>query len=422
MYGFRYHLITVVAIFMALAVGLLLGVALVRSDAPVAATDSMVSSLQQSFDTISGENSRLSQELSQADSLSQALLEEWADGRLEGQTVVVLTGEDDEETARLVGAAVAMAGGQAVPVTLSLPDSSDAQAVSNLAAGLAGAGVDVPADASADQLRGAVADALASEWASAGGWAAALPGLAASGSQGADGPAASSGGPSLSSAGDAASFASSDAAGSSASQGRGGTDGAGSRGAAPSSDSQGNAPAGWEGCPVSAMLEQGGFLSAGGDVAGVLAASRFVDVATDSDGTDPDCLQLLSSLRLAGAVVAAAQIGQGQTGVVGAAWDEGIAGAGSLERQSGAYALLSLLTGGANQEVYGVDGSGGWPSHEADPARGSSSCAGADRGQASLAPVTASGDGSGSSSAASSVTASGDGAGSSSPSDQNSGR
>jgi hypothetical protein len=59
-YGFRYHLITVIAIFLALTIGLLLGASLGRSGSADAPTDSMVSSLQQSFDAITQENGRTS--------------------------------------------------------------------------------------------------------------------------------------------------------------------------------------------------------------------------------------------------------------------------------------------------------------------------------------------------------------------------
>lgn len=334
---------------MALGVGLLLGLALVRSNAPSAATDSMVSSLQQSFDAISGENTRLTQDLSQADSLNQTLFDSWVPGRLSGQKVVVLAGHDDQESARQVVSATKAAGGQALVASFSLPDEQNSKALSELADALAGAGVDIGTDADEQQVRSAVCEAFALEWASAAEWPTVSLSSAASSSLDRPGSDASSldgevartlGGRAVSSSGDVF-------------------------GAAFSQDSDASAPASnsdfQQDYPVSFLLEQRGLLAIDGGVQQALGADRFVDVATLAGEPDSNCLELLAALQRAGGVAVAAQTGQDQTGVVGAARDEKISGTGSLGELSGNFTLISLLSGDGEPGIYSVEGAQDWP-------------------------------------------------------------
>ncbi len=357
MYGFRYHLITVIAIFLALTIGLLLGASLGRSGSADAPTDSMVSSLQQSFDAITQENGRLSDSLEVATSFNDDLLREWARGRLEGQDVVVLTNGQSSDAAAAVEDAVALAGGTTVGVELALPDQSD-EGFASLVEDLSAAGLDVSADTTSDELVDAVAKALAQEWAQAGETARTAVQSGSPDASGADssGDAGSSG----TQTGDKGAGDSDASSAPASSDSSGASDASAAGGSGASSDAVAwDDP--WDACPISRVLREHGALSVSGDFVDVVTARCVVDVAlTDGVADQPD-LALARALAAQGASVATGQL-QGQDGsqLVGAGWDDGIAGTASLGTNEGAYGVIGLLTGLAPGE-YGTEGSLGWP-------------------------------------------------------------
>lgn len=157
MYNLRYHLLTIVGIFLALAVGLVLGVALGRSDAVDTTTDSLVSSLQRSFDSLERDNGALQARAQSAESLSDAELAAWARGRLAGARVLVLADDGSLAASDEVRRAVGQAGGEASVASLALPDDASA-----LADGLRDVVDGLPSDRAG--LARALGAALASEW------------------------------------------------------------------------------------------------------------------------------------------------------------------------------------------------------------------------------------------------------------------
>lgn len=160
MYDLRYHILTIVGIFLALAIGLVLGLALGRSGAADVTTDSLVRTLQESFDALQEENDSLQAQASSSESLSEDMLDAWAQGRLSGVRALVLAGGASEaEQAAL--RALEDAGARAEVVTLRMP--REAGALGSLAALVGADG----ADADADALARSLGDALCAEWRSA---------------------------------------------------------------------------------------------------------------------------------------------------------------------------------------------------------------------------------------------------------------
>ena len=98
MYNFRYHLVTIVSIFAALAIGLLLGVALTGSDLVRDASSNLAKSLTEQFDDLNTKNRELLNRLEREQLFSSQLATGWQQDRLEGRTIVLLTrmpkGED----------------------------------------------------------------------------------------------------------------------------------------------------------------------------------------------------------------------------------------------------------------------------------------------------------------------------------------
>jgi hypothetical protein len=91
MYNFRYHLVTIVSIFAALALGLLLGVAITGSKLVQDASTNLAESLTEQFDELNNANEALTEQLKTEQSFSDGLLASWQKNRLEGRTILILT-------------------------------------------------------------------------------------------------------------------------------------------------------------------------------------------------------------------------------------------------------------------------------------------------------------------------------------------
>ncbi len=124
MYNFRYHLITIVSIFVSLALGLLLGAAIASSDLAQSTTDDMIDSLLSRYDTLTQTNTRLEQEAQDNLALAAMLRGPWANNRLEGRTIVVLLGNSVEDVSlrTSITATINSADGNVVGVTVEQPD------------------------------------------------------------------------------------------------------------------------------------------------------------------------------------------------------------------------------------------------------------------------------------------------------------
>jgi hypothetical protein len=124
MYNFRYHLVTICSIFLALAIGLLLGAAITGSNLVRDTSQGLVDSLLEQFNEITNENTKLSQQLEIERPLAQQLLGSWQVGRLEGRTVVILASgnANDTDLTRQTAQLIAESGGVPVTVTVVAPE------------------------------------------------------------------------------------------------------------------------------------------------------------------------------------------------------------------------------------------------------------------------------------------------------------
>ena len=160
MFSFKYHLLTICAVFLALAVGLLLGAAIGGSGLLSTTTSDLVESLSKDFTDLNKRNDELTLEVSEYSALSGTFIDQWQPGKLAGRDVMIVAGSSNEQrsAAQEVAKYVAAAGGryailQVNTVALGTGDEAISAALRNLVPDVAGRDY-------ADVL----ADALAAEW------------------------------------------------------------------------------------------------------------------------------------------------------------------------------------------------------------------------------------------------------------------
>ena len=114
MYSFKYHLVTICAVFLALAGGLLLGAAIGGSGLLSTTTSDLVDSLFDKYSDLSSQNDELDLTAKQYESLSASFIDKWDDGKLANMDVMILTGtsSEDSNASREVAGYVSDAGGR----------------------------------------------------------------------------------------------------------------------------------------------------------------------------------------------------------------------------------------------------------------------------------------------------------------------
>jgi hypothetical protein len=122
LYNLRYHIASLVAVFLALAMGLILGGLVVRAGVFDQQQKALVKSLRTEYGNIKQKNVKLSSQLNLESTYSKQITDAWVIGRLSGSTVVVVTSGASTEGADEVAASVKSAGGNAATVTLVKPD------------------------------------------------------------------------------------------------------------------------------------------------------------------------------------------------------------------------------------------------------------------------------------------------------------
>jgi hypothetical protein len=160
MYNFRYHLITICSIFIALAVGLLLGAAITGSDLVRDTSNDMLDSLLTRFDETEGRNAELAAALEAEQGFNVTLFDGWKAGRLTGRTVVILTDTATTGGGLTTSVSETVSGAGANPVRVTVLKSGlglgDEATLGELQTVL-------PAVEGSDYA-GTVADALVAEW------------------------------------------------------------------------------------------------------------------------------------------------------------------------------------------------------------------------------------------------------------------
>lgn len=157
MFNVRYHIASLVAVFLALALGLVLGGLVVQRGTLDGQQEALVDGLRDEFDTLRSENAALEAENDLLGAFTTDAVGEWIDGRLQGRTVVVLVNAGREDGMRPATDAIEAAGGQAATVTMLQPGFGlDDEAIRSRVESLTG-GVDDPLPS--------LAASLAAEWA-----------------------------------------------------------------------------------------------------------------------------------------------------------------------------------------------------------------------------------------------------------------
>ncbi|MDR0308408.1 MAG: copper transporter [Coriobacteriales bacterium] len=124
MYNFRYHLVTIVSIFAALAIGLLLGVAITGSDLLRNTSDDLVASLQNQYTVLRQDNSSISESLKFEQGTSSFFFDDWRKERMNGRVIVLLSENNKTEldTQDSLASLVMSSGGAVVKVKVLVPN------------------------------------------------------------------------------------------------------------------------------------------------------------------------------------------------------------------------------------------------------------------------------------------------------------
>jgi hypothetical protein len=159
MYNLRYHIASLVSVFLALALGLVLGGLIVQRGTFGSGTEGLIEGLQQEFISLREANDALENENEQLTALTTAFVDGWVAERLSGETVVLVTGAGRQDGLEAARDAVESAGGTAAIVTVLVPgfgleDPEKRSAVETMVAG-------------SDDAETGIATSLAAEWASA---------------------------------------------------------------------------------------------------------------------------------------------------------------------------------------------------------------------------------------------------------------
>lgn len=163
MYNLRYHIASLVAVFLALAVGLLLGSVVAEQGMITEQTASLIDDLEQRFDEISATNDQLSVSLERDKAFAEASVGPLLAGQLEGADIVVINLGPSVDGANAIADTVRAGGG--TPLTVSLLESGlalDQTEPEGLAGYFQLRGVEM-AEAG-EELQRQVAEALAAEW------------------------------------------------------------------------------------------------------------------------------------------------------------------------------------------------------------------------------------------------------------------
>lgn len=121
MFNIRYHIASLVGVFLALALGLMLGGLVVQQGTVERQQSALVDGLRKEFAQIREDNQGLSEENEALGGFAGQMTDAWAADRLEGQTVLVVAAAGQEEDVRAVTRAVEGAGGSVAVGTILEP-------------------------------------------------------------------------------------------------------------------------------------------------------------------------------------------------------------------------------------------------------------------------------------------------------------
>jgi hypothetical protein len=163
MYNLRYHIASLVAVFLALSVGLILGTVVAERGMITDQTSSLVADLQARFDELQASNDALEVGLERDRSFAETAVAPLVSGQLAGKNIAVIITAEQGDAATGVAETIAAAGGTSFTVTLQRPGLGLG---TEEAAGLAGLfqlhGIEIAEPGEA--LEQQVAERLVGEW------------------------------------------------------------------------------------------------------------------------------------------------------------------------------------------------------------------------------------------------------------------
>ncbi len=122
MYNLRYHIASLVGVFLALALGLVLGGLVVQSGGLESQQDALVEGLRKEFTSLRSENADLTEQNDLLSAFSADMTDLWVEDRMKGETVVVVVSGGRSDGLGATVAGIESAGGAAVVVTLNEQD------------------------------------------------------------------------------------------------------------------------------------------------------------------------------------------------------------------------------------------------------------------------------------------------------------
>lgn len=126
MYNLRYHIASLVGVFLALALGLVLGGLVVQRGTIDRQQGSLIEGLQREFASLRADNDALKAENERVTGLNDSLVDAWVNDRMVGKNVLVMTVKDSPDT-EAVSTAISAAGGN--PMIISFEDETWADAL-----------------------------------------------------------------------------------------------------------------------------------------------------------------------------------------------------------------------------------------------------------------------------------------------------
>ncbi len=169
MYNLRYHLASLVAVFLALTVGLVLGSVVAEQGTLESQSSTLVEDLQKQFDQIQKENADMRTGLERDRSFAADVVPVLAADALSGKTIAILVNAGRTSGLNTSIAAIKQAGGTPLVLTLESPDLGLATEVPTAVPALLGGQFAEQTTAPASRpFISAVADALAAELRTAG--------------------------------------------------------------------------------------------------------------------------------------------------------------------------------------------------------------------------------------------------------------
>lgn len=156
MYNLRYHIASLVGVFLALALGLILGGLVVERGGMQSQEDSLIEGLQREFSSLRRENADLTEQNELMSAFSKDVVDTWAPGRLEGKTYVLVSAAGRSDGLAAVTEAIESAGGTVAVATMTetrfgLDDRAVRSEVTSLAS-------------NPDDVEASVVASLAAEW------------------------------------------------------------------------------------------------------------------------------------------------------------------------------------------------------------------------------------------------------------------